>query len=114
MKLIATEFCYAECISIKSPDQHTKSLKRSVYRKYGKSKMTTKMAAKVINDHNFCSRTDILMKLVAKYMFSHISNSTKYTKITSGISQRINLRWPPRWLPKQDMVITYVLKQISQ
>ena len=78
MKLIATEYFYIVCISTKSPDQHTKSLKRPVHGKYEKFKM----AAKVINGHNFCSSADILMKLVAKYRFSHMSNSIKYIKIT--------------------------------
>ena len=40
------------------------------------------------------------MKLEAKYRFSYISNSTKYSKMTSGVSRWVNSRWPPRWLPK--------------
>ena len=33
-------------------------------------------------------------------MFSYMSNSTKYIKITSGVSVFVNPIWPPRWPPK--------------
>ena len=36
------------------------------------------------------------MKLVAKYRFSYMSNSTKYVTNTPGGSRWVNPRWPPR------------------
>ena len=45
---------------------------------------------KSINHHIFCSNGDILMKLVAKYRFSHMNNPTKDTKVTSDMSRWVN------------------------
>ena len=55
---------------------------------------------KPINDHNFCSKADTLLKLEAKYRFSHMSNSNEYIKMTSGISKFVNPRWLPRGPPR--------------
>ena len=55
---------------------------------------------KSINHHIFCSRGDILMKLVAEYRFLHMTNSTKYIKLTSDMSKWVNPRWPTIWLQK--------------
>ena len=68
----------------------------------GKFKMAANMAtqANPINGHNFCPRADSLMKLVAKYRFSQISNATKYIRIVPSMSKWVNPRWLPTWPPK--------------
>ena len=45
-------------------------------------------------------RADSLMKLVAKYRFSHVGNSNKYNRITPDMPKWANPRWPSRWSPK--------------
>ena len=52
---------------------------------------------KSINHLIVCSRGDILMKLVAKYRFLHITNLTKYIKLTSDMFKGVNARWPTIW-----------------
>ena len=51
------------------------------------SKMAAKLAAIPIYGHNLCSMTAIIMKLVAKHRFSHMSNPTIHIKIISGMSK---------------------------
>ena len=38
------------------------------------------------------------MKLVAKYSFPHMNNSTKYIKVTSDMPKWVNPKWPTRLL----------------
>ena len=40
-----------------------------------------------INGHNFGSREDSLMKMVAKYRFSCMKNSIRYIRMTSVMSK---------------------------
>ena len=64
-------------------------------------KWPPRQTSKSIYGHNFCSRAYSLMKLVAKYRFSYMSNSIKYIRITSDMSRWVNPRWPPTWQPRQ-------------
>jgi len=73
--------------------------------KWVNSRWLPKWPPKALYDYNFCFRADSQMKLVAKHRFSSISNSTSYIKSTSDMSKKVNLRWPPRWLPLQQTIL---------
>ena len=60
--------CFAEFISVRCPNQHTKSPKESQWGRYDKSKMAAKMATQIKISHILLSSADRKIILVSMYV----------------------------------------------
>ena len=73
----------------------TKFLKiTSVLPKWVNPKWPPRWPPKMLNGYNVCSMADNLMKIVTKYSFSSMSNSSEYMKIISGMDKWYRYKMP--------------------